>query len=177
MFKIAENLIGFRIHWYLPVCQKMKLLPQILFVIRLTWRICARGDNANDSIISQILGDIMIVKLKASLSVSFANSLEFVVYAPSCPKTYCMPTNHPNEKAQVCPFIARQEDISSPCQDHSWCLLQQAWTWSHTGVLCDDTTATCRCPVKHTHKHTPDEMYIRYDGFLFFLPSSVMTVN
>lgn len=53
-------------------------------------------------------------------------------------------------------------DSSSPYQDHSRCPLQQAWTSSHTGVLCDDTTATCRCPVKHTHTQTQTHTHLQH---------------
>lgn len=57
---------------------------------------------------------------------------------------------HNNQRTFSCCF-------SSPCPGRRWCPLLLAWTWSHTGVLHDDTRATYKCPVKQIkHKWKGD---------------------
>lgn len=41
-----------------------------------------------------------------------------------------------------------------PYQDHSLCLRQRAWTWSHIDVQCDGTRATCIYPANTKHNLT-----------------------
>lgn len=44
-----------------------------------------------------------------------------------------------------------QTSTHSPCLDRRWSPQQQAWTWSHTGVLFCGTTMIYRCPGGHEH--------------------------
>lgn len=77
-------------------------------------------------------------------------TLSIYKYSPGSRFTYWLTQTLLQGKALI-PMHATIKFIccfSSPCPGRRWCPLLQAWTWSHTGVLRDDTRATYKCPVK-----------------------------
>lgn len=64
----------------------------------------------------------------------------------------------------------------SPCLLHRWCPRQQAWTWSHTGVLFCGTTMIYRCPGGHEHtERTVKDRPTTHAGKPFNLPDLYLT--